>query len=140
MGESAFKFSEETTNILNREKLLKSSLNLLKVKELLEKYKYENLEDIIEANKISFKMLFEFLIDKNKVPIGVLRNLDGVHKFVFLAPDINTVIDVDKDEVYIISCICYNISLNKSAVSEGFSGNDHLCNTEYSNDDHRISG
>ena len=76
LGESAFKFSEETTNILNREKLLKSSLNLLKVKELLEKYKYENLEDIIETNKISFKMLFEFLIDKNKVPIGILRNCE----------------------------------------------------------------
>ena len=103
LGESAFKFSEETTNILNKDKLLKSSLNLYKIKELLEKYKFENLEDLMETNEISFKLLFEFLIDKNKVPIGILRNLDGINKFVFLAPDTNTNIDIEKDEVYIIS-------------------------------------
>ena len=103
LGESAFKFTEETTNILNKDKLLKSSLNLYKIKELMEKYKYENVEAIIETNKISFKLLFDFLIDKNKVPIGILRNLDVVHKFVFLAPDTDTIIDVEKDEVYIIS-------------------------------------
>ena len=103
LGESAFKFSEEITNTLNKDKLLKSSLNLYKIKELMEKYKYENVEAIIETNKISFKLLFEFLIDKNKVPIGILRCLDEVHKFVFLAPDTDTIIDVDKDEVYIIS-------------------------------------
>ena len=103
LGESAFKFSEETTNILNKDKLLKSSLNLYKIKELLEKYKFENLEDLMETNAISFKLLFEFLIDKNKVPIGILRNLDGINKFVFLAPDTNTNIDIEKDEVYIIS-------------------------------------
>ena len=82
---------------------MKSSLNLYKIKELLEKYKYENLEDLMETNEISFKLLFEFLIDKNKVPIGILRNLDGINKFVFLAPDTNTNIDIEKDEVYIIS-------------------------------------
>ena len=103
LGESAFKFPEETTNVLNKDKLLKSSLNLYKIKELLEKYKYENIEGIIETNKISFKLLFEFLIDKNKVPIGILRNLDGVHKFVYLAPDVDKLIDIEKDEVYIIS-------------------------------------
>ena len=103
LGESAFKFPEQTTNILNREKLLKSCLNLHKIKELLEKYKYDHLENIIESNKISFKTLFEFLTDKNKVPIGILRSVSGINKFVFLAPDNNTNIDIEKDEVYIIS-------------------------------------
>ena len=103
LGEPAFKFPEETTNELNKDKLLCSSLNLYKVKELLEKYKYENVEENMEPNKITFKLLLEFLIDKNKVPIGILRNLDNINKFVFLAPDPDTNIDIDKDEVYIIS-------------------------------------
>jgi potassium large conductance calcium-activated channel subfamily M alpha protein 1 len=103
LGESAFKFDEEKTNDLNKDKLLKSSLYLFKIKELLEKYKFENMASIIETHQISFKSLFEFLIDNNKVPIGVLRNLDGIHKFVFLAPDTDTLIDIDKDKVYIIS-------------------------------------
>ena len=103
LGESAFKFSEEITNVLNRDKLLKSSLYLYKIKELMEKYKYENIEATIETNKISFKLLFEFLVDKNKVPIGILRHLDDAHKFVYLAPDIDKIIDIEKDEVYIIS-------------------------------------
>jgi hypothetical protein len=80
-----FKFDEEKTNDLNKDKLLKSSLYLFKIKELLEKYKFENMASIIETHHISFKSLFEFLIDNNKVPIGVLRNLDGIHKFVFFS-------------------------------------------------------
>jgi potassium large conductance calcium-activated channel subfamily M alpha protein 1 len=103
LGESAFKFDEEKTNDLNKDKLLKSSLYLFKIKGLLEKYKYDNIAGIIETHHISFKSLFEFLIENNKVPIGVLRNLDGIHKFVFLAPDTDTLIDIEKDKVYIIS-------------------------------------
>ena len=103
LGELAFKFSEETTNILNKDKLLKSSLNLYKVKELLEKYKYENFESFIGTNKIGFKYLFEFLVDNNKIPIGVLRNSYDIHKYVFLAPDPDIDIDIEKDEIYIIS-------------------------------------
>ena len=103
LGESAFKFDEEKTNDLNKDKLLKSSLYLFKIKGLLEKYKYDNMAGIIETHHISFKSLFEFLIENNKVPIGVLRNLDGIHKFVFLAPDTDTLIDIEKDKVYIIS-------------------------------------
>jgi len=106
LGESSFKFPEEIMNKLNRDKLLKSSLNLYKVKELMENYKFEsndNNENSIEKNKISFNLLFQYLLDKNILPIGILRNFDGIHKFVFLAPEESTEINIEKDEIYVLS-------------------------------------
>ena len=106
LGESSFKFPEEIMNKLNRDKLLKSSLNLYKVKELMENYKFEsndNNDNSIEKNKISFNLLFQYLLDKNILPIGILRNFDGIHKFVFLAPEESTEINIEKDEIYVLS-------------------------------------
>ena len=102
LGESTFKFPEETLNILNRHKFLNSSLNLFKVKELLEKYKYQSTDN---SRKISFKIIFEFLVDKNMIPIGVLRSPSDEYrqKYVFLAPSKETMIDCENDEIYVIS-------------------------------------
>ena len=102
LGESTFKFPEETLNTLNRHKFLNSSLNLYKIKELFEKYKYQYPDN---SRKISFKLLFEFLVDKNMIPLGILRapTDDYRQKFVFLAPNKETIIDCENDEIYVIS-------------------------------------
>ena len=104
LGESAFQFPEKTLKILNKFKYIKSSLNLYKIKYLMEKYKY-NQE--MPSTKITFKILFEFLVEKFMIPIGILRATDynkhTKHKFVYLAPYRNTIINPDKDEVYVIS-------------------------------------
>ena len=102
LGESTFKFPEDTLNTLNRHKFLNSSLNLFKIKELFEKYKYQNIDG---SKKISFKLIFEFLVDKNMIPIGVLRapSEDSRQKYVFLAPSKETLIDSENDEIYVIS-------------------------------------
>ena len=102
LGESTFKFPDETLSILNRYKFLNSSLNLYKVKELLEKYKYQNLDS---SRKISFKLLFEFLVDKNMISLGILRAPTDEYKqkFVFLAPNKETIIDCENDEIYVIA-------------------------------------
>ena len=102
LGESTFKFPDETLNILSKYKFLNSSLNLYKVKELLEKYKYQNLDN---SRKISFKLLFEFLVEKNMISLGILRAPTDEYKqkFVFLAPNKETIIDCENDEIYVIS-------------------------------------
>ena len=102
LGESTFKFPEETLVTLNKHKFLNSSLNLYKIKELLEKYKYQNLN---ASRKIHFKLIFEFLVDKNMIPLGILRApTDEIkQKFVFLAPSKETIIDCENDELYVIS-------------------------------------
>ena len=102
LGESTFKFPEETLNRLNKHKFLNSSLNLYKIKELLEKFKYQNNEI---TKKISFKLIFEFLVDKNMVPIGILRTSSDYYrqKYVFLAPSKETLIDYENDGIYVIS-------------------------------------
>ena len=102
LGESTFKFPEETLITLNKHKFLNSSLNLYKIKELLEKYKYQNLN---ASRKIHFKLIFEFLVDKNMIPLGILRApTDEIkQKFVFLAPSKETIIDCENDELYVIS-------------------------------------
>ena len=102
LGESAFKFPEKTLNRLNKYKYIKSSLNLYKIKELLEKYRY-NQE--MPSYKLPFKLLFEFLVEKCMIPIGILRapTQSISQKYVFMAPDKDTFIDLEKDEVYVIS-------------------------------------
>ena len=102
LGESTFKFPEETLNILNRHKFLNSSLNLFKIKELLEKYKYQSSDN---SKNLNFKQIFEFLVDKNMIPIGVLRSPSDEYrqKYVFLAPSKETIIDYENDEIYVIS-------------------------------------
>ena len=87
---------------LNKHKFLNSSLNLYKIKELLEKYKFQNMNI---SKKISFKVIFEFLVDKNMIPIGILRapTEEFKQKFVFLAPSKETQIDYENDEIYVIS-------------------------------------
>ena len=100
LGESAFKFPEQTLNRLNKYKLIKSSLNLYKINDLLEKYKYSQENPM---SKITFKLLFEFLVEKNMIPMGILRkNPANNHKFVFLAPYRDTLINPEHDEIYII--------------------------------------
>ena len=100
LGESAFKFPEQTLNRLNKFKLIKSSLNLYKINDLLEKYKYN--QDM-NNSKISFKVLFEFLVEKNMIPIGVLRtNALNNQRFVYLAPAREVMINIEKDEIYVI--------------------------------------
>ncbi len=100
LGESAFKFPEQTLNRLNKYKLIKSSLNLYKINDLLEKYKYSQEMPI---SKITFKILFEFLVEKNMIPMGILRtNPVNNHKYVYLAPSRDTVLNPEKDEIYII--------------------------------------
>ena len=81
---------------------MNSSLNLYKIKELLEKYKYQNLN---ASRKIHFKLIFEFLVDKNMIPLGILRapTDEFKQKFVFLAPSKETIIDCENDELYVIS-------------------------------------
>ena len=100
LGESTFKFPEETLKRLIKNKFIQSSLNLYKVKELLEKYKYN--QDI--SYKITFKTLFEFLVDKNMIPIGILRAPASLQKqkYVFLAPYKDTLINTERDEIYVI--------------------------------------
>jgi hypothetical protein len=102
LGESTFKFPEESLIKLNKHKFLNSSLNLYKIKELLEKYKFQNMNI---SKKISFKLIFEFLVDKNMIPIGILRapSDEFKQKFVFLAPSKETQIDYENDEIYVIS-------------------------------------
>ena len=102
LGESTFKFPEESLIKLNKHKFLNSSLNLYKIKELLEKYKFQNMNI---SKKISFKVIFEFLVDKNMIPIGILRapTEEFKQKFVFLAPSKETQIDYENDEIYVIS-------------------------------------
>ena len=102
LGESSFKFPDETLNRLEQLKYIKSSLNLYKIKELLEKFRY-NQE--VPASKMTFKILFEFLIEKNMIPIGILRGPTSNYsqKYVFLAPNKEALINTDKDEVYVIS-------------------------------------
>ena len=103
LGESAFKFLIEISNRLNHMKYLKSSLNLYKINFLLKKYKYYQDEDN-SRDEISFKYLFEFLINKKMIPIAILRyEHDSNHKFVFMAPSKNTIININLDEVYVIS-------------------------------------
>ena len=102
LGESSFKFPEKSLNKLNKHKYIKSSLNLYKVKELLEKYRY-NQE--FPSYELTFKLLFEFLVEKLMIPIGILRapNPQTNLKYVFLAPNKDTLINLEKDEVYVIS-------------------------------------
>ena len=102
LGESSFKFPEETLNRLEQLKYIKSSLNLYKIKEILEKFRY-NQE--VPSSKMTFKILFEFLIEKNMIPIGILRGPTSSYsqKYVFLAPNKEALINTDKDEVYVIS-------------------------------------
>ena len=102
LGESSFKFPEEILNRLEQLKYIKSSLNLYKIKEVLEKFRY-NQE--VPASKMTFKILFEFLIEKNMIPIGILRGPTSSYsqKYVFLAPNKEVLINLEKDEVYVIS-------------------------------------
>ena len=101
LGESAFKFPIEIYNRLNKLKYLKSSLNLYKVDFLLKKFKYSEEE---ETDEINFRTLFEFLIDKKMIAIAILRfDSDSNHKFVFMAPTKDTIINKNFDEVYVIS-------------------------------------
>ena len=102
LGESSFKFPEKTLNRLNKFKYIKSCLNLYKIKELLEKYRY-NQE--MPSNKLTFKLLFEFLVEKCMIPIGILRSPTQFisQKYVFMAPYKDTLINPEKDEVYVIS-------------------------------------
>ena len=101
LGESSFKFPEKTLKRLNKFKYIQSSLNLYKIKDLMEKYRY-NQE--MPSSKFTFKLLFEFLVEKCMIPIGILRATDyNKQKFVYLAPYRNTLVNPDKDEVYVIS-------------------------------------
>ena len=101
LGESAFKFSIEISNRLNKLKYLKSSLNLYKVNFLLKKFNYSKEE---ETPEITFKTLFEFLIDKKMIAIAILRyDAESKHKFVFMAPPKDITINKGFDEVYVIS-------------------------------------
>ena len=101
LGESSFKFPEKTLNRLNKFKYIKSSLNLYKIKELLEKYRYSQE---MPSYKLTFKLLFEFLVEKCMIPIGILRapNYYISQRYVFLAPNKDVPIDPDKDEVFVI--------------------------------------
>ena len=102
LGESAFKFPEKSLNKLNKYKYIKSSLNLYKIKELLEKYRYYQE---MPSYKLTFKLLFEFLVEKYMIPVGILRAPSPLtnQKYVFLAPNKDTLINPDKDEIYVIS-------------------------------------
>ena len=103
LGESAFKFPIEISNRLNQMKYLKSSLNLYKINFLLKKYNFSQ-EKGNEVEEINFKILFEFLIDKKMIPIAILRYVNDMgHKFVFMAPPPETIINVNYDKVYVIS-------------------------------------
>ena len=57
------------------------------------------------SRKIHFKLIFEFLVDKNMIPLGILRApTDEIkQKFVFLAPSKETIIDCENNELYVIS-------------------------------------
>ena len=101
LGESAFNFPIEISNRLNRLKYIKSNLNLYKIDFLLKKFKYSEEEEIGE---ITFKSLFEFLIEKKMIAIAILR-FESVneHKFVYMAPSKDIIINKNKDEVYVIS-------------------------------------
>ena len=101
LGESAFKFPIEISNRLNKLKYIKSSLNLYKINFLLKKLKYSEEE---ENEEITFKSLFEFLIDKKMTAIAILRfESQSEHKFVFMAPTKDTIINKNFDEIYVIS-------------------------------------
>ena len=103
LGESAFQFPIEISNRLNQLKYIKSSLNLYKINFLLQKFKY-SFEDENLNDEINFRNLFEFLIDKKMIAIAILRfEPDTSHKFVFMAPMKDTVININQDEVYVIS-------------------------------------
>ena len=100
LGVSAFHFSEETMKDLGKYKFLNSSLNLYKTKEVFERYKFHFVRQTI-----SFKLLFQLLLEKNMIVIGILRVYpeDENHKFVFIAPKKETIINIEKDELYVIS-------------------------------------
>ena len=103
LGESAFKFPIEISNRLNQMKYLKSSLNLYRINFLLKKYNFSQ-EKGNEVEEINFKILFEFLIDKKMIPIAILRYVNDIgHKFVFMAPPPETIININYDKVYVIS-------------------------------------
>ena len=103
LGESAFKFSIEISNRLNKLKYLKSSLNLYKIDFLLKIFKYSKEEEE-QTPEITFKSLFEFLIEKKMIAIAILRyESETKHKFVFMAPPQDIIINKDFDEVYVIS-------------------------------------
>ena len=103
LGESSFKFPEKTLNRLNKYKYIKSSLNLYKIKELLEKYRFN--QEMPSSKKITFKIIFEFLVEKCMIPIGILRAPTNYisQKYIFLAPYKDTIINTEKDEIYVIS-------------------------------------
>ena len=101
LGESAFNFPIEISNRLNQLKYIKSNLNLYKIDFLLKKFKYSEEEEIGE---ITFKSLFEFLIEKKMIAIAILRfESANEHKFVYMAPSKDIIINKNKDEVYVIS-------------------------------------
>ena len=103
LGESAFKFPIEISNRLNQLKYLKSSLNLYRINFLLKKYNFSQ-EKGNEVEEINFKILFEFLIDKKMIPVAILRYVNDIgHKFVFMAPPPETIININYDKVYVIS-------------------------------------
>ena len=103
LGESAFKFPIEISNRLSQLKYIKSSLNLYKINFLLQKYKYTP-DDDNQGEEITFQILFEFLIDKKMIPMALLRcEPDTGHKFVFMAPPKDTIINKNLDQVYVIS-------------------------------------
>ena len=103
LGESAFKFPIEISNRLNQMKYLKSSLNLYRVNFLLKKYNFSQ-EEGNDVEEINFKILFEFLIDKKMIPIAILRYENNTgHKFVFMAPPRDTIININFDKVYVVS-------------------------------------
>ena len=103
LGESAFKFPIEISNRLNQMKYLKSSLNLYRINFLLKKYNFSQ-EKGNEVEEINYKILFEFLINKKMIPIAILRYVNDIgHKFVFMAPPPETIININYDKVYVIS-------------------------------------
>ena len=103
LGESTFRFPEKTLNRLNKHKFIKSSLNLYKIKDLLEKYRFS--QEMPSSKKITFKIIFEFLVDKFMIPIGILRAPanNNTQQYVFLAPDKDTIINIKIDKIYVIS-------------------------------------
>ena len=56
-----------------------------------------------EVEEINFKILFEFLIDKKMIPIAILRYVNDIgHKFVFMAPPPETIININSRKFIII--------------------------------------
>ena len=113
LGSAYLKYSHNHIKLLEERKISQSTLYLLSIRDELEKMGWK-----IFSMKMSFKDLFNRFAEANMVPIGIFRNskINGlntpnpnsqkstkVEKYVYLAPNKDTLIDIEHDKIYVLT-------------------------------------